>query len=118
MRRWSICLFIKLFVSVATFAQHPMLQQIPSRQAIIFNSLPFSVKATPIDSSVNTKNLYAPVTVIPLDYYTKTLGFFCRKVIQIEKTIRFPLKLRLGSVAYTDKMEGKGAGTALPNKRL
>ena len=111
-------MFIKLFVSVATFAQHPMLQQIPSRQAIIFNSLPFSVKATPIDSSVNTKNLCAPVTVIPLDYYTKTLGFFCRKEIQIEKTIRFPLKLRLGSVAYTDKMEGKGAGTALPNKRL
>ncbi|HEX8460965.1 MAG TPA: hypothetical protein VF623_06030, partial [Segetibacter sp.] len=46
-------------------------------------------------------------------YYTNTLGFFCKKELQLEKALKFPVKFRLGSVAYTDQMEGKKTATSL-----
>ena len=45
--------------------------------------------------------------LLPSDYYSSNMGFFCKKELQIEKAIRFPVKFRLGSVAYCDAMEGK-----------
>lgn len=50
-----------------------------------------------------------PFTFMASNYYTNSLGFFCKKELQVEKTLKFPVKFRLGSVEYTDKMEGKGA---------
>lgn len=46
----------------------------------------------------------SPVTAA---YYVSNLGFFCRKEWQVEKSIRIPLKLRLGSLDYVDRLEGK-----------
>ncbi|MBI1343587.1 MAG: hypothetical protein GC171_11690 [Terrimonas sp.] len=46
-------------------------------------------------------------TALPGDYYTRSLGFFCRKEIALEKIVPVPLRFRLGSVDYTDRMEGK-----------
>jgi hypothetical protein len=48
--------------------------------------------------------LYSPVTK---DFYSRNLSFFCRKELQIEKAISVPLRFRLGSLAYTDYLEGK-----------
>ena len=45
--------------------------------------------------------------LLPSDYYAYNLGFFCKKELLVEKTIKFPLKFRLGSVAYCDAIEGK-----------
>lgn len=47
--------------------------------------------------------------VIPSNYYSSTLGFFCRKELQVEKTVKFQVKFRLGSVTYCDAMEGKNS---------
>ena len=47
------------------------------------------------------------VKTLPADYYSKNLGFFCEKELQLEKAIKVPLRLRLGSVAYCDQLEGK-----------
>ena len=35
------------------------------------------------------------------------LAFFCRLEFKLEKTVRFPVKIRLGDVQYVDQLEGK-----------
>ena len=50
------------------------------------------------------------VSTISNNYYTQRFGFFCNKELQFEKTTRIPLRFRLGSMDYVDRMEGKGCG--------
>ena len=51
-----------------------------------------------------------PIRLVPDNYYSCNLGFMCKKEIEIQKSTRLPLKIRLGSVEDVDKMEGKGTG--------
>lgn len=45
--------------------------------------------------------------------YTQQLGFFCKQEIKMEQGVKLPLRLRLGSLEYTDWMERK-AGSVMP----
>jgi len=47
---------------------------------------------------------------MPLAYAYKDLAFFCKVEVQLEKTVKLPVKLRLGSVDYVDYLEGKREG--------
>jgi hypothetical protein len=70
-----------------------------------------------INKSSSNSNIHTPaingsyscklIDVIPANQYLKTIGFFCIKELEIEKALKMPVRFRLGSVAYTDKMESK-----------
>lgn len=44
---------------------------------------------------------------LPQNHYITSLGFFCKKEWLIEKSTKMPLRFRLGSLSYCNKLEGK-----------
>lgn len=56
------------------------------------------------DSSfVFQKNLQ----ILPANYYTSKFGFMCKQELLLEKKTKIPFRFRLGSLAYTNMLEGK-----------
>ncbi|WP_139367008.1 hypothetical protein [Sediminibacterium ginsengisoli] len=48
-----------------------------------------------------------PLQLIPGNYYSSRLAFFCKKELQLEKLTKVSIKIRLGSTDYVDRLEGK-----------
>jgi hypothetical protein len=63
-------------------------------------------KADPVDYPVAAHVPRSPF-FLPQDLFVQRLGFVCKKEWQFEKITSIPLKIRLGSAAYTDYMERK-----------
>jgi hypothetical protein len=45
------------------------------------------------------------VSTINNNYYTQRFGFFCRRELELEKMTKVPLRFRLGSLDYCNKIE-------------
>ena len=85
-----ICLFVNLFLITAVSA----------KAQLTLASAP--TKPISTDSLRNTG-----FRLLPEDYYSKNLSFFCKKELQIEKITKMPLRFRLGSLEYVNQLEGK-----------
>ena len=55
-----------------------------------------------------------PFVLIPANFYASQLGFMCKKESQFESATNIPLRIRLGSVATCDRLEGKKYASWLP----
>ena len=47
------------------------------------------------------------VNTLPQNYYTNGLGYFCKKELAVQKVTGVPLRFRLGSLEYCNRLEGK-----------
>lgn len=65
----------------------------------------YSLKASESSTTLTGKTF--SINSIPPDYYTKNMGFFCKKELILEKAIKIPLRFRLGSLNYCNYLEGK-----------
>lgn len=85
-----ICLFVNLLVITVIVAK----AQMTSKPVMLTRPLP--------DSTI-----YSGFRLVPENYYSNNLSFFCKKELQIEKITKLPLRFRLGSLDQVNKLEGK-----------
>jgi hypothetical protein len=92
-----IALIVKLLFSVSLLhaqTAHDSSKQNPIHYFPAYNNVVFLKNVTP-------KN------PLPANFYAKQLPFFCNKELQIQKLTGIPIKFRLSTVEYCDKLEGK-----------
>lgn len=86
-----ICLFVNLLLITALQANAQKAVSVSAEKQQLIDSL---------------KNI--PLRLLPQDYYSNHLGFFCKKELQMEKLTKVPFRIRLGSLDYVNTLEGKG----------
>lgn len=96
--------FFLIFSTI--FVTNSVKAQTITHNSFTFNEFrPYKPNCFSIRNSENSVKL-----VVPGNFYTKNLSFFCRQEIRFEAKTRFPLKFRLGTLAYCDWLEGKRYG--------
>lgn len=127
-KKAKILFFCMIFVGESSFGQHsaennedltikdcfitPRLFPVykgPVKQEVKDPLTAFAAKGMPL-----RLNPVVPA-IIDADFYTRDLGFFCRKELQFEKATKIPLRFRLGTVSYNDYLEGKPNTGVIPN---
>jgi len=112
-RRYQIVVVLLLMLPAKIFCQQqmPLFAQKTPHLFQIFAQLDkgnqhdyqqaLSLKTVP--SKVSTSSL----RIVSPDFYINHFGFFCRQELRLEKETYIPLRFRLGSLMYVNRMEGK-----------
>lgn len=96
MPKTILLLVIALAVSKITTAQTPADTAAKVAHTLI---LPSAASVPLITPRMNNN--------LPANFYSTHLPFFCDKELKIEKMSGIPLRFRIGSLDYVNKLEGK-----------
>ncbi len=72
----------------------------------VSNVIPAKQSGAAAHSVPNATSLYKIETGIAPNFYTTQTGFFCNQERALEKKTKIPLRFRLGSLSYTEQLEG------------
>ncbi|MGH2648966.1 MAG: hypothetical protein ACRDE8_15415 [Ginsengibacter sp.] len=98
---------IFLFISFFTYAQNTQPVKLNINSFFQKNKLKISDTLIRFTQPVVLNKLKNTSQSIPEDFYTKNMGFFCKRELVIEKFTKIPLRFRLGSLQQCNYYEGK-----------
>ncbi len=92
------------------FAQEMPAQKLVSKNTKQYWGLSKTIPVQPdkaiTNTTIPTTGLNKIQVGIAPNYYTTQTGFFCNQERAFEKKTKIPLRIRLGSLSYTEQLEG------------
>jgi hypothetical protein len=79
---------------------------------MVLNSMEAASQAV-LTPKVDSVKKPLSLRILPQNFYTKTLSWSCKKEIQLQRTTRLPLYIRLGSKEHVDYLERKNLRSAV-----